>query len=56
MLQEIKYSSICYIVDPCCLSNICVYLLIPNWIYPSPSILFGNHKIISYVCESISVL
>ena len=35
-----------------------VYLLIPNSYFISPSLpfSFGNHKIIFYVCESISVL
>ena len=33
-----------------------VYMLIPNsqFIIPSPPFLFGNHRFVFYVCESLS--
>ena len=63
LLQDVEYSSLCYTVNFCFLHILCilVYLYISIFasvrpillIYPSP---FGNHKLVSYVCESVFVL
>ena len=59
LLQVTEYSSLCYIVGPCCLSILCnsLHLLNPNsQSLPSPAPLpLGNHKSVFYVCESVSV-
>jgi hypothetical protein len=58
LLQNIEYSSMCYILWHCWLSNL--YLLVciclsqtPN--LPLLSFPFGNHKFVFYVCECVSV-
>ena len=55
LLQNIDYSSLCYIVGPCWLSILYVVVHYVNpklLIYPSPSSPFGNPKLIFYVCGS----
>ena len=58
--QEIVYSSLCYILRPCCLSilNVIACIYQPQSPSPSPSTLLpqlGNHKSDLCVCESDSV-
>ena len=55
--QGIEYSSLCYIVGPCCLSIYSLCLLIPNSqsILPMP-LPFGSHKSVLLVCKSVFVL
>ena len=59
LLQDIKYSSLCYTARPCCLSIL--YIIIsanPKLpIHPSPTQYpLGNHKSVFYVCGSASAL
>ena len=58
LLQDTEYSSLCYTVGPCYLSILYIVVSInPKFlIYTSRRFPFGNHKFVSYVCESISVL
>ena len=55
--QNIKYSSLCYIVGPCWFYFLYIVVCIVNpkfLIYPLP-FSFGNHKFDFYVCGSVSV-
>ena len=62
LLQNIEYSSCArYTVGSCCLSILYVAMCVPA----NPKLLFipplfsspsGNHKLVFYVCESVSVL
>lgn len=55
--QHVEYSSLCYIVGPCC-PSILSQLASTNPklpVHPVPSPL-GNHKPVLYVCESVSIL
>ena len=61
LLHDTEYSSLCNTVGPCGLSILysSVYILIPNYWFPSSPtfpVLYGNHKFVFYICESISVL
>ena len=55
-----KYNSLYYTVNPCCLSILCIvvaYISPKFLIYPSPfSFPFGNHKSVFCVCDCVSVL
>ena len=57
--QNIEYSSRCYTVGPSWLSTLCMVAsgLIQAPDYPSPlRSPFGNHKFVSDICKSVSVL
>ena len=59
--QDIKYSSLCYTLGPCCSSIryviVCIYQLQTPRIFLSlPYPLLGNHRSVLYVCESVSIL
>jgi len=60
ILQDIDYSSLCYMVGLCCLSILSIIVCFPIFeksqsILPQPSFPLGNHVSVLYVCESISV-
>ena len=54
LLQDTEYSSLCHTAGPCCLQQ-GVSVNPKLLIYPSPFPL-RDHKFVSYVCESVSVL
>ena len=56
--QETENRSLCYIVEPHCLSilNVIVYFYKPQTLSPSHSLSLGNHKSVLHVCESVSVV
>ena len=59
LLQDIEYSSLCYRVNPCCLSTLYVVVCSVNPIlpmYPSSPFLFGSHKFVFCVGASLSAL
>ena len=64
LLQDIKYSFLCYVVDPCCLPILYIVHTYVNLkplicLSPSPLVLtipFGNYKFVFYVYKSISIL
>ena len=61
LLWDIEYSSLCYTVGPCCVPVLSIGVWSANTklliclSFPFP-FLFGNHKFVSYVCESVSIL
>ena len=61
LLWDIEYSSLCYTVGPCCVPVLSIGVWSANTklliclSFPFP-FLFGNHKFVSYVCESVSTL
>ena len=52
LLQNIKYSSLCYTVNPCCVSILCMVVLYVN---PITSILFFSPSLSSLVTINFSV-
>ena len=53
--QDIEYSSLCCTVGPCCLSILYILVCIYLSQIPNPSLSFGNHKSVLYVCEFVSI-
>ena len=60
LLQDIDYSSPCYILGPCCLPILynSFHLLIPSShsFHPLPLLPSGNHRSVLLIFESLSVL
>ena len=58
LLQVTGYSSLCCILGPCWLSIYSsVDILIPNSLFIAlPLLSLGNHNVVFYVCELISLL
>jgi len=56
--QVIGYNSLCYAVEPHCLSilNVIVCIYQPQTPSSSHSLPLGNHKSVLQVCESVSIL
>ena len=55
LVQDVEYSSLCYEINPHCLSILYIVVCIPNLSLSSLST-FGNHKLVFYVCECVFVL